>query len=615
MAETRQADLDAAAFLALHPPFDGLDPDELNRIAESLELRRFREGQVALIEDGAPAQVFYVIRDGSMELVHEEEVIDILEPGEAFGHPSLLSGLAPAFTVRAHEDSTCYLVPRELAVRALSGPGGAGFVARTLRDRLARTGHVVHGLPQLATVRVGDLVSHPAVSCESSSTIRGAAETMTEHRVSALLVRDGERLTILTDADLRAKVIAGDLSPESPVSRVTTPAVVVPNFRLAIESIVDMLSAGVEHLVVVDPFGTVVGIVSSADLLGIEQYSPFALRHAVLRAADEDELFQVATRVPRLFLSLLDAGLEAAAIARVITLQLDSLTARLIDFSIQRHGPAPSAWAWLVLGSAARRELTLASDQENAVAYAADGADDVDAYFARLGEEVTAGLTRCGFVPDANEVFAGNRLWRMSEDRWLDVFRDSLGTPDRSHLIRATVAFDFRHGGGGLEVVPPLVAILREAPQHPDFVRRLARTATDFKPPLGFRGSLVVERAGQESGKLDIKRGGIIPIVNLARFHALANGITISATDDRLVAAQKAGALEDEVATSLREALAIVSRIRLQHHAARLEAGEPPDNLIDPDQLPPIARRELREAFRAVAHAQKRLSAYLPPGR
>jgi CBS domain-containing protein len=464
-------------------------------------------------------------------------------------------------------------------------------------------------------MQVGDLVPHPAVSCESSSTIRKAAETMTEHGVSALLVRDGERLTILTDADLRAKVIAGDISPESPVSRVTTPAVVVPSFRLALESIIDMLSAGVEHLIVVDPLGSVVGIVSSADLLGLEQHSPFALRHAVLRAADEDELFQVATRVPRLFLSLLDAGLDAAAVSRVVTLQLDALTTRLIDFSIQRHGPAPSAWAWLVLGSAARRELTLASDQENALAYATREGEEVDPYFARLGQEVTAGLTRCGFVPDANEVFAGSRLWRMSEEDWLHVFRDSLETPDRSHLIRATVAFDFRHGAGGLEVVPPLVAILREAHRRPDFIRRLARTATDFKPPLGFRASLVLERAGAESGKLDIKRGGVIPIVNLARFHALAHGITISATHDRLTAAEKAGGLEAEVATSLQEAFAIVSRIRLHHHAAQLEAGDPPDNLIDPDQLPPIARRELREAFRAIAQAQKRLSAYLPAAR
>jgi CBS domain-containing protein len=335
----------------------------------------------------------------------------------------------------------------------------------------------------------------------------------------------------------------------------------------------------------------------------------------VLRAADEDELEGVAARLPRLFLGLLDAGLAPADIGRVLSLQLDSLTTRLIDFSIRRHGPAPAPWAWLVLGSAARRELTLGSDQEHALAYASSGSTGVDEYFDRLGADVTEGLLRCGFRPDPNEVMASNRLWRMSEERWLEVFADSLDTPDRSHLIRATVAFDFRHGGGGLEIVPPLVQILRTAPEHPDFVRRLARTATDFKPPLGFRGALVVERAGKESGKLDIKRGGIIPIVNLARFHALAHGITISATIDRLVAAREAGSLEDEVAAALIEALAIVSRIRLEHHAARIEAEETPDNLIEPGQLPPVARLELREGFRSVAQAQKRLGAFIPQPR
>jgi CBS domain-containing protein len=409
MAEATPGAREVARFLALHPPFDSLDSAELEAIAASVERREFRTGEVALVEDGKPAQAFYVIRDGSMELVHEEEVIDVLEPGEGFGHPSLLTGLAPAFTIRAHEDSTCYLVPRELALSVLGRSAGAGFVARTLRERLTRTGHVVHGLSELATVRVAELIARPLRSCEPFTTIRHAAEAITEHGVSAILVPDGERLTTLTDADLRAKVVAGGLSPDNPVSRVTKPAVTVPPDRLAVDAVVDMLDAGVEHLVVVEPPRNVVGIVSSADLMGLEMHSPFALRHAVLRAADEDELAKVAARLPRLFLSLLDAGAAPADVGRVLSLQLDSLTTRLIDFSIRRHGPAPAAWAWIVLGSAARRELTFGSDQENALAYAAGDDPAVDAYFARFGEEVSAGLTRCGFLPDPNEVVAGNR--------------------------------------------------------------------------------------------------------------------------------------------------------------------------------------------------------------
>lgn len=616
MAKTPQTQHpDAAAFLARHPPFDSLERAEVEQIASTVAVREYRVGDVALVEDGKPSEAFYVIRDGSMELVHEEEVIDILEPGEGFGHPSLLTGLAPTFTVRAHEDSSCYVIPGEVALSLFGRPAGAGFVARTLRERLTRTGHVVHGLPEFATLRVADLLTRPLQSCEPFTTIRHAAELMTANRISAILVPDGERLTLLTDADVRAKVVAGDISPENAVSRVTAPAVTIPADRLIVDAVVDMLDADVEHLVVVEPPRRPVGIVSATDLIGLETHSPFALRHTILGATDEEELVRIAARLPQLFLSLLDAGLGPADIGRVLALQLDSLTLRLIDFSIRRHGPAPAPWAWLVLGSAARRELTLGSDQENGLAYAADGDASVDEYFALLGAEVSIGLSRCGFKPDANDVVAANRLWRMSQARWLEVLAEALDTPDRSNLIRATVAFDFRHGGGGLEIVPPLVQILRTAPSHPDFVRRLARTATDFKPPLGFRGAFVVERVGEESGTLDIKRGGIVPIVNLARFHALAHGITISATIDRLVAAQEAGGLESEVAASLIEAFSIVSRIRLEHHAAKIEAGEQPDNLIEPDQLPPVARLGLREAFRSIAHAQKRLGAFVPQGR
>jgi CBS domain-containing protein len=196
----------------------------------------------------------------------------------------------------------------------------------------------------------------------------------------------------------------------------------------------------------------------------------------------------------------------------------------------------------------------------------------------------------------------------MAARGWSEVFRECLETPDRSHLIRANVAFDFRQIAGSLEVTPALVAVLREAKNHPDLLRQLARSATDFKPPLGFRGSLA-------NGKgLDLKKGGTIPIANLARFFALSNGITISGTTARLEAVQAAGALDVETAAALREAFEIVMRIRLDNHAAQIEAGAEPNNVVAPASLPPLTRAQLREAFRAIAHAQKLLAVYVPLG-
>jgi CBS domain-containing protein len=530
-----------------------------------------------------------------------------------FGHPSLLTGLAPSFTVRAQEDSLIVRIPGEPALALLTRPEGAGFVARTLRERLTRTGHTVHGLPALGTIPVADLISGPPLFCDGSTAISKAAALMTEHDSSALLVRDGE-LLIVTDADMRARVVAGRLSPENPVIRIARPAVVAEPTRLAVDVVIDMLDRGADHVAIVDG-RTVLGVVSSIDLMGIESRSPFSLRHRLLRARDEDELVAAAGGLGALLAALLDAGLDAPQIGRVLTLQFDTITERLLDFALTAEGTPPVAWAWLAFGSAARRELTLGSDQEHGLAYADPADPEIDAQLERIAASVTAGLERCGFEHDANSVLAAQSLWRMPAGAWEQTFADCLAKPDRSHLIRATVAFDFRHVAGGLEITPPLVELIRSAGQHPDFVRLLARTATHYKPPLGFRGTLATGRDdGSPEGKIDVKRGGMLPIVNLARFHAIVNQVTISATLDRLVAAEQLGALPREDATALREALAIAWKVRLEHHAAQIGAGTPTDDFVDPADLPPLLRNDLREAFRAIARAQKQLSVYTPLG-
>ncbi len=606
MEEVNTAEV--AEFLSRYPPFSSLAPEALERVAGRVEERAYEAGETILVEDATPADHLFVVRSGAVALVHQEEVVDVLEPGESFGHPSLLTGMAPAFTVRAHEDSVCYLLAREEALAVLGSPDGAGYIASSLRERLTRAGHTVHALPSLSATRVGELISRAPIFCPGSILISAAARTMTEFDVSAMLVRDGERLFVLSDAVLRSRVVTGEVSAENPVSRVVAPAVIVGPERLAVDAVVDLLDGGADHLVVVDRARKVLGVLSATDLMGVETRSPFALRHAILRARDEDELVEASSRLGRLFLALLEANLSPIDIGRVLSLQVDSITMRLIDLAIERIGPAPVAWAWLALGSAARREFTLGSDQENALAYDGSAGDEgLDAYFAQLAEEVNRGLARCGFAPDPNDVAATSPLWRMAESDWVEVFRACLESPDRSHLIRANVSFDFRQVSGGLDAAPPLVEVLRDAKNHPDFLRRIARSATDFKPPLGFRGSL-------GSGEIDLKQGGVIPLANMARFFAFANGITISSTLDRLAAAEQVGALDAETAAGLQEAFAAIARVRLDHHATRLAEGAAIDNVVEPGRLPPLTRAQLRDAFREIAKAQKRLSVYVPLG-
>lgn len=588
-------------FLAEHPPFDGLAAADRAALAAEATIRELDAGEVVLVEDGPPAGGLWVIVTGAVELVHDGEIVAVLEPGESFGHPSLLSGMAPTFTVRAREPSRCAVVAPAAARRALATEAGLAYVAQTMRRRLTSTGHIVHGLRDVGTTPVSAIMRPPAF-CPPGATIRQGLARLGEPGVTALLLEDGDGLALVSDAEIRAAAADERLSLDAPISTVARrPVVTVPVGQLAIEATVDMLAADAEHVAVLDG-DAVCGVLSARDLLGLDVHSPIGLRHTILGAADAAVLERAASHLPALFLTLHRAGVPPRDLGRVLSLQHDAVVARLIDFALAQHGPAPVPWAWLDLGSAARREFTLASDQDNALAYAGT-TDGVDAYFAALGHAVNDGLTRCGIGLDNNGVLAGDRRWRMSRERWLATFDACLTDPTESHLVRATVAFDFRSAAGGLTIAPELSARIRAAREHGPFMRLVARSAARSPVALGFRGQL---HPGAD-GRIDLKRGAIIPLVNVVRYHAIANAITISPTSDRIEATTAAGGLERGDADALAEAFDVICRVRFAHHAACVAADAPVDNLIDPGALTPIVGGDLREALHSVRRAQKRL--------
>jgi CBS domain-containing protein len=155
---------------------------------------------------------------------------------------------------------------------------------------------------------------------------------------------------------------------------------------------------------------------------------------------------------------------------------------------------------------------------------------------------------------------------------------------------------------------------LWQARGRPDLLRLLARFALQFHPPTGFLRDFVVEHSGERRGQLDIKHGGMIPIVDLARWAGMAAGAASCSTVDRLRAAEAAGTLDSPDAHTLIEAFGFIFSLRLDHQVEQLRRGEAPDDFIDPKTLNPLARSYLREAFRAVASVQSGLAAELSMG-
>jgi CBS domain-containing protein len=448
---------------------------------------------------------------------------------------------------------------------------------------------------------------------------------MTAAGASAVLVRHGAAFGIVTDRDLRSRVIAAGLSPDEPVSAVMTePAYTVSADRLGGDVLLDMLERNIHHIPVLSPAGEVLGVVDDGDLVAAEGRMPLLLRRAIGLAQTQADLAAAAAGLNPALIALRDAQVPAEQVAAVRSVVLDALTRRLAELAVRDAGPPPFPFTWFALGSLARREAVPSSDVDSALAWQGDGASDgasagasdgdgAAGYGRRLAGAVNDGLRACGLPPDAHGANAANPLFARSLASWRAAERSLSEDPAQDQaLILTSLITDSRpvfstgaQPGGGLWQV---------SPDHPDLRRLLAQFALSFRPPTGFWRDFVVEHSGERRGQLDLKHGGVIPIVDLARWAGMGAGVTSGSTMDRLRAAEAAGTLDGPEARTLMEAFGFIFSLRLDHQVEQLRRGEPPDDFIDPRQLNPLARSYLREAFRAVASVQAGLANELSLG-
>ena len=592
---------DRARFLSRVPPFKGLPVDELDKVTASIREKAVAAGDAVLVEGGPPGTELYVVRLGTLELIHKDAYVAVVTAGEVVGHPTLLTGLAPEFTTRAREDSLLYCIPGDVALGVLTRPSGVEWMAANARERLLQAAGTLRAMPDVRTMPVTSVTRSKPLFCDPTTTAREAAEIMISEKRSAIIVQAPEGrgiIGIVTDVDLRNKVVVGGVSRHAPVTEImSAPVHTIGADVLAPEASIAMMTAGVNHMPVIDGDGEVVGILSASSLMSLESRSPFALRREIMASRTEEELIAAARDIPTLFVDLMTAHLDAPSVTRVLTVLHDTITTRLLELTIDRLGEPPVPFAWLAFGSAARSELTLASDQDNGLAF--DDTDDpaVADYFRVLARDVNTGIARAWLPADPHGVLASNRQWRMTLSGWRSVFEDCLQGKDLDRMARASVSFDYRQVAGELYVDKVLTDVMREAPSHPRFLAGLIQLGTKVRPPLSFRGRL--------EGSIDIKKNGLVPIQNYARYFAFAHSITSASTLERLSSIREVAGEERIPYRQLREAFISMTHLQLRHHANRLRNERPVDNVIETWTLPPLTRASLQEAMREIIAAQK----------
>lgn len=620
--------LEILGFIRRFPPFNELDDEVLAAIAEQIEIAYYRAGTV-ILNYGDLVHDLYLIRSGAVEMHRRSgELHNRLSEGNLFGQMGLLMNNRVRMSATALEDTLVYCVPEALFNELYENHDSfADYVEVEDRTRLRQAVSRQEGGDELLTSTVRELISREPVTIPLSASILEAAQKMTEEGVSSILVLGSTQeadesehnsvVGILTDRDLRTRVLATGLSADIGVAEVmSTDLVALESGQFVFEAMLIMLRYNLHHLPILHK-GKPVGVVALSDVMRHESRSSlFVVRH-IFQAQNADELAAIADDVKACFVRMVNEDANSQMIGTAMAGIGRSFKQRLLELAEQELGPPPVPYCFLALGSMARDEQLIVTDQDNAIIL--DNRYDPaqhGAYFAALAKRVCDGLAACGYSYCTGDIMATNVQWQKTRQQWEQCFSDWIANPSPQTLLNSSIFFDLDGVYGKTQWAEQLNALIsRRAQRSPRFLASMARNALGRTPPLGFFKEFVMEQDGKHNNSINLKRRGTAPLADLIRVHALAVGSTAHNSFERLNDVIESGILPKGRGPDLRDAMEFIATVRIRHQALDVEAGTEPDNNIEPDNLSDFERRNLKDAFQILSNAQKFMKFRYQPNR
>ena len=614
--------LEILEFLRRFPPFGELPDESLHRVATSVDVRYFKAGS-KIVEFGQEAVAWYVVRSGAVEVFRRDGTLyNRLTEGGYFGEFGLLHRKRVRFPVCALEDTLLYMIPEAVFSELFeTNEQFADQVETEDRTRLRQVVSRREESNQLLSVTIDSLVSRAPVTVSETATALVAARRMSEAGVSSVLVlgmredtADGtdqpiprERMVgIVTDRDLRIRLVAEGLSPDVRVSQIMTGELVsVEHHQLVFEAMLQMLRHNVHHLPVLKHHQPI-GVIALSDVIRYESRNSLFVVSSIFRQPDVDGLAALIGDVRASFTRMVSEDANSRMIGSSMAVIGRSFKQRLLELAEEQLGPPPVPYCFLALGSMARHEQLVVTDQDNALVLD-NGFDPArhDDYFKQLATFVCDGLARCGYSYCTGGVMATNAKWRQPLRVWEQYFTQWIERPTPETLLASSIFFDLDSVWGNEKWADRLRNLInRKARVNPRFLTCMARNALLRTPPLGFFKDFVVEADGRHTKAINLKRRGTAPMADLIRVHALAVGSQAQNSFERLQDVSSANILPRGRGQDLHDTLEFISTVRIRNQADDLVAGLEPDNSIEPDKLSAFERKTLRDAFLILSDAQ-----------
>ena len=583
-------------FLNTSAPFDVLDKEQKLELVKHTELIYLTADNVGDLQKGKSS--LFLIQNGQFSVQDSDAPLRHLSEGDYFGYTNIMEKRNFSLSISVDSPGLVYCFEASAVTPLFELPAIRNFFDGLRNNALQN--HAISDSNSMWLYKgLEDVINKSPVSVDVETSITVAAQIMTNQKVSSLLVtREDKLIGIITDRDLRSRVVAASLDTHLPVSQImtTNPAQITEN-RTLFDALALMTERNIHHLPVIDQQTLVpLGMVTASDIIRHQRGNVLFIIGELSKAENLYELTRLSWQLPHYFSAHAKKAGDYDIAGKILSQATDIMTRKLIGFFQQANGKAPMMFAWLVYGSQAREDQTMGSDQDNGLLLAERPSETQAEYFAKMADYVCNGLAKCGIKLCDGNIMASNPKLRLSLEEAIEEAKRWVKAPTKDAIMHFNIFLDVRCAAGDISLFKQLQRQRAPLMQQNMFLAALTRNSNEISVPLSMFQKFIYEKGRKEKDVIDLKTRAVALINNIARIYALADGVTLPNTLARLDALSENSQLSKRDATNLRDIWLFLNRLRWRH---QLE-NKVTDNRVSVSSLSSIEKHQLKAAFKAI---------------
>jgi len=596
--------LEIRSFVSNIKPFDCLSNRELEDICSNLDIIYFKNN-IEVLNPQKKIEYLYFIIKGVIQEKDEDELISVYSENEFFD-PFILIKNDIKNTYITVQETICYMLPKDIFLKYMyKNKEIESYFFSTISQKLDNSVKYQKSkaLLSFAIAKVEDAFIQKPIYVNEGETIHNTVTRLIDNKVESILVErsDGE-IGIVTDSDLVKKAIYNRMNLDSPVSMIATYGLETINANdFLFNAQLIMSKKKLKRLLVLKDEE----ILGTLDVVSLNSY--FASHtHSTSRLIDNalsvEELKDASSRFIKTIRILNEKGIKVKYISKLVSQLNEKLFEKLFELTAPTELQKKACL--VLMGSEGRSEQVLRTDQDNALI--------LDDNIEMNREDIlkyTKSFTEClidfGYPKCDGNIMVSNKYWVKTQSEFKSEIFTWITKPSEEGFMNLAIFFD----AIAVSCNEKLLLEVKEYIFHvcdnaTTFYPYFAKPTLSFETPLGMFSDFVVDK-NKHKDELDIKKGGIFPIVHGVRSLAIENRIKETSTFVRLNELHTCGVMDEEFKNELVESFNFLLSLRLKFRLEKTDKHEELDNYINPSKLSLLEKDLLKDSFKIVNKFKK----------